>query len=80
MRATPWRRFGLVFTVPEALHAVYDKLGIDIPGAQRRRQLELPCPAPTSSAAMARLLAYANVDYRAAWRWDILAARTAFSE
>ncbi|HRW48127.1 MAG: AhpC/TSA family protein [Caldilineaceae bacterium] len=74
------RRFGLVFTVPEALRAVYDKLGIDIPAHNGDGSFELPVPGTYVVGRDGTIaFAYANVDYtrRVAVR-DILAAlRTA---
>jgi len=74
------RRFGLVFTVPEALHAVYDKLGIDIPAHNGDGSFELPVPGTYVVGRDGTIaFAYANVDYtRRVAVGDILAAlRTA---
>ena len=74
------RRFGLVFTVPEALRAVYDKLGIDIPAHNGDGSFELPVPGTYVVGRDGTIaFAYANVDYtRRVAVGDILAAlRTA---
>ncbi|MCB0068419.1 MAG: AhpC/TSA family protein [Caldilineaceae bacterium] len=74
------RRFGLVFTVPEALRAVYDKLGIDIPAHNGDGSFELPVPGTYVVGRDGTIaFAYANVDYtRRVATGDILAAlRTA---
>ena len=74
------RRFGLVFTVPDALRAVYDKLGIDIPAHNGDGSFELPVPGTYVVGRDGTIaFAYANVDYtRRVAVGDILAAlRTA---
>ena len=58
------RRFGLVFTVPEALRGVYDKLGIDIPAHNGDGSFELPVPGTYVVGRDGTIaFAYANVDY-----------------
>lgn len=39
------RSFGLVFTLPEPLRPIYEKLGLDIPGHNGDETFELPMPA-----------------------------------
>ncbi len=39
------RRYGLVYTVPEALRAVYEGFGLDLPARHGTRTFELPIPA-----------------------------------
>lgn len=70
------RRFGLVFTVPEALRAVYDRLGIDIPAHNGDGSFELPVPGTYVVNRAGKIaFAYANVDYtRRVAAGDILAA------
>ena len=58
------RRFGLVFTVPDALRGVYDKLGIDIPAHNGDGSFELPVPGTYVVGRDGTIaFAYANVDY-----------------
>ena len=58
------RRFGLVFTVPESLRAVYDKLGIDIAAHNGDGSFELPVPGTYVVGRDGTIaFAYANVDY-----------------
>lgn len=74
------RRFGLVFTMPEALRAVYAKLGIDIPAHNGDGSFELPVPGTYVVGRDGTIaFTYANVDYtRRVATADILEAlRTA---
>ncbi len=39
------RTYGLVFTLPEYVRPVFEKFGIDVPGANGEDSFELPVPA-----------------------------------
>ncbi|MBK8176041.1 MAG: AhpC/TSA family protein [Rhodospirillales bacterium] len=55
------RRFGLVFTLPEAFRKAYQDLGIDLPRFNGTSTFELPIPATYVIDVDARI-AYASVD------------------
>lgn len=58
-------RYGLVLQIPDALKAVYDKFGIDLPAANGDDSWTLPIPATfVLDATGAVQYAFAAADYR----------------
>ena len=58
------REFGLVFTLPEEMQAIYREFGIDLPAANGDQSFELPMPATfvIDRGGVIRL-AFVDIDY-----------------
>jgi peroxiredoxin len=70
------RRFGLVYSLPEAFQWAYARLGVDVPAHNGSRSFELPVPA-TYVIAPDRTIVYAFVNPDYTLRpdpWEILSA------
>lgn len=58
------KRFGLLFTVPEALRPLYEEWGIDVPKANGSDSYDLPIPATYIIGSDGKVKdAYVNVNY-----------------
>ncbi|MGB3533822.1 MAG: peroxiredoxin-like family protein [Microcoleaceae cyanobacterium] len=58
------KQLGLVFTLPEKLHPIYQEFGIDIPAYNGDHSFELPIPATYVVASDGRIIhSFVNPDY-----------------